>query len=319
MEESSLHHHLPHPAVRVFTFAILDGLELITKLLEHLELAKLMLGISISNAGDRHTDSRGAARAHFPKGRDLVPRERACLHLDAFRLRDLHHHLVGDARQDGRRLRRDVCALRVDADEVGHGELLDVFLLDAVEIERGAETRRLRLLEREEVGGVVAPRLHRTGTLGRRTVEVLHYAGVDALHAAFAEVVADGCDGDHEGRLRAGLQPEDGAGAHQERANVQRAAAAVRRDVLRVRAHRPIDGLVEHGHRDSREHEAVSASIHPRAVLVQVAHADSPVFAPERLAALEESHAVVQHGGVDVERDERVGDEAAGVPRVGHA
>mmetsp|Transcript_6894 Transcript_6894/g.22045 ORF Transcript_6894/g.22045 Transcript_6894/m.22045 type:complete len:297 (+) Transcript_6894:124-1014(+) len=253
--------HLHHPAPLVLRLAVLHRLQPLAQLVERLEAAELVLALDVGDGPDRRDDGGGAARANLAEGLELAPLERALLDGDAPILGDRHEHLVRDGGQDRARARRDVLSVFVNAKQVGDGKLLDVLVLARVEVEGGAVALALGVLERQQVGRVVAPRLDVARPLWRRAVELGHDLGVDPLDRALPKVVAHRDDRDEEGELGAGLQPEDGRRADQERPDVERAARAVRRHVLRVCAHRPVHRLNKELRRHRRHDEAVGAAL----------------------------------------------------------
>mmetsp|Transcript_40281 Transcript_40281/g.106696 ORF Transcript_40281/g.106696 Transcript_40281/m.106696 type:complete len:234 (+) Transcript_40281:647-1348(+) len=201
---------LAHPAVAVLLLAQLDCYQRIPKLVQHLELAKLMLCCAVCDRPNRHADSGRAARANLLEVQDLLPGNIARLHLDPLVARDLHQHLVRDRWQDRARRWRHVRTFGRDPEEIGHRELLDILLLLGVEVQCGAEARRLGNLQRQQVGRVVAARLHVASASWSSTVVVLAHDCMHALHRAVAEVISDGRNRDVELELRARLQAENG-------------------------------------------------------------------------------------------------------------
>ena len=104
-----------------------DGSGLLT------EVVALAL-VDIVETRDRRDNSCGTAGASLLEGSELLYGDGATLHLQAQILGNLHQTLVGDAGEDGRRLRRDVGVL-LDTKEVGSATLIDVLLLLGVEVE----------------------------------------------------------------------------------------------------------------------------------------------------------------------------------------
>ena len=142
------------------------------------------------------------------------------------------------------RVRRHVGAVRLDAEEVGGGELLHVPVLLRVEVELHGPALALRLLVGEEGRGVVAAHLHVAHAVRRGAVPVVEDHGADGLESALV-VGAHGHDHDHERVFLRGGDADLRAGADEERAQVERTAGAVGRHVLDVRGHDLLGRLVD--------------------------------------------------------------------------
>ena len=153
----------------------------------------------------------------------------------------MHQTLVGDGRQDGSALGRDV-GIVLDGKEVGSASLVDVFLFLGIEIEL---TGVLAAVAGFGVGtqrsGIVATHLVDTSAERSRAV-VLARDDVGVGHEAALEVRTNGRHEDDEkvfcGRFHTHLSTH----ADEQRTDVQRSTRFVGRDEVGVEADNLLDG-----------------------------------------------------------------------------
>jgi hypothetical protein len=116
-------------------------------------------------------------------------------------------------------------------------------------------------------------------------------------HQATLEVGADRDREHREDELRRGTHADVVTGADHERAQVQRAAAAIRRDEPLVGTNHLLAGVDEGFGRHLRHQQATATALHARCVLVRAEQVDRAVLAAIGLEAFKALLAVVQGGG----------------------
>ena len=166
----------------------------------------------------------------------------------------------------------------------------------------------LRLLVREERGGVVAADLHVAHAVRRGAIPVIQDDGAHGLESALV-VGADGHDHDHERVFFRRGDADLRARADQERTQVHGAARAVRRNELLVRGDDLLAGLDEALDRHRRHDGADRGALHAAAVLIGTEDHDLAVLLAEGLDALEALLPVVEAARADVHRDVGILDE----------
>ena len=269
--------------------------------------------VAAGDVAHRGDDDGRAAGADFGEGLELLKGNRAGLDGHAEIGRELLEGVVRHRREDGGGVRRDVRAVRLDAEEVRGREFLDEFMALGVEVELDREARVLGRLVGVEAGGVVAGDLDVADALGGGAVVVVVDRGGDGLEAALV-VGADRHDHDEEGVFVGRGDADLRAGADEERADVEGAAGAVWRDVVEVVVHDALEGVHEHVRLDGGHARADCGAVHALGVGLRPEGADLAVLAPEDLEALECGLPVVERGGRDTNLERVVLDELALVP-----
>ncbi len=121
-----------------------------------------------------------------------------------------------------------------------------------------------------------------------------------------AVIVTDRRNEHDEGEFVRGTQPDPGPRAEKERADVERAASAVRGDVVDILSDSRVHGVNKQRLRDFGDDEAVGGRGHTGGVLIGTKHGDRAVLAAERLEALETGLPVVQRRRSNMQPDVRV-------------
>ena len=158
----------------------MDATEFVVKLQAPragLAVAKLvrLAVFGVIDARDGADDGSGATSASLFEGSEFLFGDGTTFDLHAQGLCQLHQALVGDGRQDGRALRRDIGVV-LNAEEVGSASLIDVFLLFGIEIELAGVLATMASLDvRTQGSGIVATDFIGTGTQ-RSSAVVLAWA-----------------------------------------------------------------------------------------------------------------------------------------------
>ena len=236
---------LDAPVVGVGRDAVLDVLDGVVELLgvgaalvARGQLDDLVAAGDVAHRGD---DDGRAAGADFGEGLKFLEGDRAGLDGHPEVGGELLEGVVRHGRKDGGGVRRDVRAVRLDAEEVGGRELLDELVALGVEVEFDGEAGVLGRLVGVEAGGVVAGDLDVADALRGGAVVVVVDCRGDGLEAALV-VGADRHDHDEEGVFVGRGDADLRAGADEERADVEGAAGAVGRDVVEVVVHDALEG-----------------------------------------------------------------------------
>jgi hypothetical protein len=162
-------------------------------------------------------------------------------------------------------------------------------------------------------GGVVAARLGVADAVRRGAVVLELRLEPDRLEAVL-EVRAHRC-GEHEKLVVGGRFHADERGRpDQERADVERGAASVRRDEALVDPHEFAYRVDKRLRRELRHHQALGRLLHALAVFIGTERDGAAVFRLEHFESLEALLAVVQARRGDAERDCVLFDNFAVVP-----
>ena len=294
------------PVVLVFGFAQLDGTQVLVELGADgagflAELVALAC-LGVVDALDGADDGGGTASASLLAFSQFFDGDGTTLDLDAHILGQLHQALVGDAGQDGGRLRGDVDTV-LDGEEVGGAGFVDIFLFLGVQVElAGVLAAVASLGVGPERSGVVATDLVDTGSEGSRTVIL---AGDDVgvgLEAAL-EVGSHGGYEDEEEVLVGGFHAHGDAGADEQRTQVEAGAGAVGRDEALVHLDDELAHFDEALGGQFGHHNAAAGALQASGVLVGTEQADLAVLATVGFQTLEGLLTVVKarSGHMDVD------------------
>ena len=296
-----------NPAVFIGLGAILNATELVVQFeapragLAVAELVGLAV-LGVVDARDGADDGSSAASASLFEGGQFLFGDGTTFDLHAEGLSQLHQALVGDGRQDGRALWRDIGVV-LDAEEVGSASLVDVLLLLGVEIElAGILTTVASLDVRTQRSGIVATDLVGTGAQ-RGSAVVLTRDDVGVSHEAALEVRTDGGHEDNKQILVSGFHTHAGTRANEQRTQIQRSASLVWRDEIGIQADNFLNGFLELVHRELSHHDATARALQTFAVLVHAEDAHLAVLATESFQTFECFLTIMQAGSGHVDVD----------------
>ncbi len=275
-----------------------------------------VLALQLADRGHHGGGAAGEDLGDLARGHALAPFVDAHLALDhvhaaiACQLQDA---VAGDALEDAAGQRRgDQAAVAHHQEHVHAAQLFQVLALDRVQEQHLRAALRLRLLLRQQRGGVVAAALGRAGAaLGRARIvggqpdrHRRHALGEVGTGRAGDDVVAsllrrahaqERLVGDHEGaEVQAGLRR-------------RRHPRGIDRDQLPQR-------FDEQVHRQLRQRQALRRALQAPAVGVRAEGPDRTVGMAVGLDALEDLLAVVQHRGGRIQRQRAVGADLGIVP-----
>ena len=213
-------------------------------------------------------------------------------------LGDLLERFIGDAAQDRGGFRGGVHAVFGDAEEVAGAEFVDIFMGFGIHEQRNREAFFLGEFCGFQAGSVVAAQLDGAGAQRCRTVVIFNDHGADRFHAAFV-IRTDRHDHDEQFVIGGGSHTDLGTYADIERADVERTAGSVGRNVFNIVQHNTADQIFEEINGESRAENAFGGHIQAAGVFIRAEYADLAVFAAERLQAFECGLSVMQTGGGD--------------------
>ena len=269
----------------------LNAAKLVVHLHAHLaSLSAVAIDQSLARNGivdlaDGRDHSRRTASTNLIERRQLLDGNVALLDGQAHILGDLTQAHIGDRRQDRTREGSNVLTL-LDTEEVGSAALLDILTLGSVEIDHVSEALIVRLNARVDRCGVVTARLNVTRTLRSCAVVIAVDHHLNGLESTL-EVGAHRRSKDDQRVLLGRAHTQLGAGADQQRTQVERRARAIGRhkvhihlDNLAARLDEQLDG--RHGHT-----EILGRALQTFTVLLDAEHTHLAVDAAIGLQALE--------------------------------
>src|SRR2546430_1624173 len=243
---------------------------------------------------------------------DLVDRHRALGHAELPLAHEGQDGVAGDAGQDGAgERRRD--DLVTDLQHDVHGaDFFDVLAMHAVEPEHLGEALVLGLFGRVQAGRVVGRGLGLAQAAHHGAHVLVDDLDLHRVHA-FRVIGPDRRDDDEVEILLGRPHAEERLAGDDGRTHVERRPHARRRPVaIDVDQRRP--GLQHHLGIERRNAHALGRPVQALDVLLGTEEADLAVATAERLEALEQALAVVQHGRGWIHRERTVGLDARVVP-----
>mmetsp|Transcript_19846 Transcript_19846/g.48733 ORF Transcript_19846/g.48733 Transcript_19846/m.48733 type:complete len:407 (+) Transcript_19846:46-1266(+) len=301
------------PAIGVLDLAGLDPGQRLINLLGGLARAILavlpLLGIALVLHGadrrDDHSSAHGEGLVSLPQHRALNP---VLNHLVASVLGDLDHTVASHTLKDGvlgitaASKARGVDGVALAEEDVRGADLLEVLELSGVEVQHVVEALFFGLHLGEQRAGIVADSLDAPRPALRSARVLVVHLELDGSELVPLEVAAHRRHVHNERVAGSRREPQDGAGADDEGAQVERSFAEGRHP-LGVGD----DGLLDGVHEDLLRHgghaHALAPVPHAAGVLVRPEDDNAAILRALRLHPLEDPLPVVEHAraGRDLE------------------